>query len=191
MEMDLDYNIPEDYVDSIVQDFVYDPIRLPFAQDPSQVLYNRKTLEIIWDKDAINPYTRQPFHIFDAIPQTELKQQMAEYILSNRSITLSLGLEVIPDYTQILNESDMTVLLNELVLAGNQCLRLQKKKRRSQRNRNRKPDAEVVPTPSVGRWKPLPTYPRDPVPTPSHPDTLQTRPSAPSSHKCAVNPFSD
>ena len=113
--MDLDDNIPEDYVDSIVQDFAYDPVKLPFAQDPCQVLYNRRTLETIWDNDAINPYTRQSFHILDVIPQTQLKQQMHEYILNNnRSITLSLGgLEVIPDYTQILNEREMTLLLNE------------------------------------------------------------------------------
>ena len=99
--MDLNDNIPEEFVDIVVQEFAYDPVRLPSAEDPSQVLYNRRTLETIWEtkQGAINPYTRQPFYIFNVIPQTELKQQMCEYILNNRS----LGLEVVADYTKILN----------------------------------------------------------------------------------------
>ena len=30
--------IPEEYVDMLVQEFAYDPIRLPLAEDPAQVL---------------------------------------------------------------------------------------------------------------------------------------------------------
>ena len=61
--------IPEEYVDMLVQEFAYDPIRLPLAEDPAQVLYNRRTLETIWDAkhDAVNPFTRQPFDISCAI----------------------------------------------------------------------------------------------------------------------------
>jgi hypothetical protein len=57
--MGLDDNLPEEFVDILPQDFAYDPIRLGILDDPSQVLYNRKTLETIWDtkQDAINPYT--------------------------------------------------------------------------------------------------------------------------------------
>jgi hypothetical protein len=150
--MDLNDNIPEEFVDIVVQEFAYDPIRLPSAEDPSQVLYNRRTLETIWDtkQDAINPYTRQPFYIFNVIPQTELKQQMCEYILNNSSITLSLGLEVIADYTKILNQTEMKHLLDELVFAGKQCLRLLNKNSRRNRNRNRKPDDE-----ELEHWKAL------------------------------------
>jgi hypothetical protein len=146
--MDLNDNIPEEFVDIVVQEFAYDPIRLPSAEDPSQVLYNRRTLETIWEtkQGAINPYTRQPFYIFNVIPQTELKQQMCEYILNNRS----LGLEVVADYTKILNQTEMKHLLDELVFAGKQCLRLLKKKRRRNRNRNRKPDDE-----ELEHWKAL------------------------------------
>jgi hypothetical protein len=59
-KMGLDDNLPEEFVDILVQNFAYDPIRLPISEDPSQVLYNRRTLETIWDtkQDAINPYTR-------------------------------------------------------------------------------------------------------------------------------------
>ena len=35
--------IPEEYVDMLVQEFAYDPIRLPLAEDPAQVLYNHTT----------------------------------------------------------------------------------------------------------------------------------------------------
>ena len=52
--------IPEEYVDMLVQEFAYDPIRLPLAEDAAQMLYNRKTLETIWDSkhDVFDPFTR-------------------------------------------------------------------------------------------------------------------------------------
>jgi len=130
--MDLNHNIPEVFVDIVVKEFAYDPIRLSSAEDPSQVLYNRRTLEKIWDtkQDAINSYTRQPFYIFNVIPQTELKQHMCEYILNNNNTTLSLGLQVVADYTKILNQTKMKHLLDELVFAVKQCLCLLKKKKR-------------------------------------------------------------
>ena len=68
--------IPELYVDMLVQEFSYDPIRLPLQEDHAQVLYNWKTLETIWDEkhDALNPFTHQPFDISHVIPQSELRQ---------------------------------------------------------------------------------------------------------------------
>lgn len=103
-------SIPEEHVDQLLQEFAYDPIRLPLKNDPTQVLYNRRTLETIWDAkhEALNPFTRQPFDIKDAIPQVELGEQMCGYIVSNPN------LQVIPDYTKVLSESDMKNLLNEL-----------------------------------------------------------------------------
>lgn len=114
-------SIPEEFVDGLVAEFIYDPIRLPLTEDTAQILYNRRTLEKIWDSKqvAVNPYTRQPFDIRNAIPQTELKQQMRQYIVENNISDL----EVIPaDYTEPLNSADMQHLLNELVIAGEQCL---------------------------------------------------------------------
>ena len=97
-------SIPEEYFDSLVQEFSYDPVRLPITKDPTQVLYNRGTLETIWDMkhEVVNPFTRQPFDISDAIPQAELRQQMCQYIASNRGLTPSL--QVIPDYTKVLSK---------------------------------------------------------------------------------------
>ena len=68
--------LPDEYVDQLVQEFAYDPIRLNVEEDSAQVLYDRKTLERIWDsrQDAVNPYTRQPFDINRVVPQAELRQ---------------------------------------------------------------------------------------------------------------------
>jgi hypothetical protein len=68
----------ERYMDMISGEFAYDPVRLPLDQDPTQVLYNRKTLESIWETEheATNPYTRQWFDMKSAIPQTELRREM-------------------------------------------------------------------------------------------------------------------
>lgn len=65
-----DDSIPEEYVDILVQEFAYDPIRLCPTEDRVQVLYNRRTLETIWDTkyEAVNPFTRQPFDINNSIP---------------------------------------------------------------------------------------------------------------------------
>jgi hypothetical protein len=101
-------SIPDEYVDILVQEFAYDPVRLPLTEDPAQVLYNRRTLETIWDAkhDAVNPFTRQPFDINHVIPQSQLRQQMLQ----------TLRLEVIPDYTKILSKREMKNLLKELIV---------------------------------------------------------------------------
>jgi hypothetical protein len=74
-------SIPKDYVDILLQEFSYDPNPLPLAEDPAQVLYNRRTLETIWDAkhDVVNPLTRQPFDINYVIPQSEMRKQMLQY----------------------------------------------------------------------------------------------------------------
>lgn len=115
-KMESDRGFPDEFVDTLVQDFAYDPIRLSMEEDPVQMLYDRKTLERIWDTkhDAVNPYTLQPFNISNAVPQVELRQQMSQYILENRSRTLTLDLDVIPDYTAVLSTIDMKKLLSEL-----------------------------------------------------------------------------
>ena len=111
----MDSKIPQRYVDVLLQEFAYDPVRLPPEEDPAQVLYNRTTLENIWDEkhETVNPFTRQPFDISNVIPQTELRQEMQRYIINNSSPTLKL--EVISDYTQILSEADMKILMEGLI----------------------------------------------------------------------------
>ena len=106
-------DVPEQYMDVLFQEFAYDPIRLSWAEDPVQMLYNRKTLETIWvsKREALNPFTRQPFHIKNVIPQTELRQEMCQYISKNRIG----GLEVIPDYTKVLMVTEMKFLLKDFV----------------------------------------------------------------------------
>ena len=70
----------EKYIDIITDDFAYDPVRLPIDQDPTQAIYNRKTLETIWESahHARNPFTRQWFHIKSVIPQEEFRVEMQQ-----------------------------------------------------------------------------------------------------------------
>ena len=44
-----DYSTNVANIEIISGDFVYDPMRLPIDQDPTQHIYNRKTLETIWE----------------------------------------------------------------------------------------------------------------------------------------------
>ena len=80
-EMDMEM-VPDMYLDIITGEFAYDPVRLPVEQDPTQLLYNRKTLQTIWEteRDARNPLTRQWFDIKSAIPQTELRKEMKHFV---------------------------------------------------------------------------------------------------------------
>ncbi|GLJ11645.1 hypothetical protein SUGI_0173540 [Cryptomeria japonica] len=130
--MDSNEFIPEAYKDAINQEFAYDPIRLPISQDPAQLLYNRRTLEIIWEAkhQAINPFTNMPFDINQAIPQVDLAKHMRSYLTDNKAVTNNSasqcngyadrqslrGLEVIQDYNRVLEESEMKDHLNGLVL---------------------------------------------------------------------------
>ena len=62
----------EKYMDMISGGFAYDPVRLPLDQDPTETLYNKKTLDHIWEtvNEAQNPYTRQWLDIKCVTPQT-------------------------------------------------------------------------------------------------------------------------
>ena len=115
-KMSEENSIPKEFLDTLVNEFAYGPVRLSFSEDPAQVLYNRRTLEKICDTmhSAVNPYSRQPFDIKNSIPQIELSQQMRQYIENNRSLCQRLGFTVIPDYTKVLSETQMKDLLNNL-----------------------------------------------------------------------------
>lgn len=101
-------NVPERFIDSISREFAYDPVKLPLQQDPTQSLYNRKTLETIWDtkQQPQNPFTRQWFDRRSVIPQIELRREMEKYIELHRYPT-DVELEVVPEYAIILNEAQM------------------------------------------------------------------------------------
>ena len=116
MKMSEESSIPEEFLDTLVNEFAYDPVRLSFSEDPAQLLYNCRTLEKICDTkhSAVNPYSRQPFDIKNSIPQIELSQQMRQYIENNRSLCQRLGFTVIPDCTKVLSETQMKDLLNNL-----------------------------------------------------------------------------
>lgn len=72
----MDPEIPEMYIDVLTQQFVYDLVRLSHTKDPTQVLYNRTTLETIQDgkQEVVSPFTRQPFDISNVIPWAGLRQ---------------------------------------------------------------------------------------------------------------------
>ena len=52
-------DVPREYINMLVQEFAYNPIRLAIEEDPTQILYNHRTIKRIWDTnhEAINPYT--------------------------------------------------------------------------------------------------------------------------------------
>ena len=117
--------ILEEFVDDLLNEFAYDPLRLPVTEDPAQMLYNRRTLKKIWDSahKAVNPYTRQPLDISHAITQIELRQQMSEYIIKNKNSASSECFQVIQvDYTKPLSSPDMENILSELNIASMHCL---------------------------------------------------------------------
>jgi len=101
--------VNERYMDMISGEFAYDPVRLPVEQDPTQALYNRKTLESIWESkhEAQNPYTRQWFDLRSAIPQTELRREMEHYIQLHKTHSDAGELDVIAEYNVILDEEKM------------------------------------------------------------------------------------
>ena len=107
----------EKYMDMITGELAYDPVRLPVEQDIAQALYNRKTLETIWETnhEAQNPYTRQWFDMKSVIPQTELRREMAHYIeLHKNPSDADEELDVIGEYTVILDDNEMKQQLKML-----------------------------------------------------------------------------
>jgi hypothetical protein len=111
-EMEME-TVPERYMDIISGDVAYDPVRLPLEQDPTQLLYNRNTLQNIWEieQHARNPFTRKWFDIKSAIPQTELRKEMKRYIKLHGLPSNT----VIAGYSKILEVGEMERYLMRLL----------------------------------------------------------------------------
>jgi hypothetical protein len=107
-EMDMEM-IPDRYMDIISGEFAYDPVRLPLDQDPTQLLYNRKTLQTIWETErhARNPLTRKWFDIKRAIPQSDLRKEMKHFCQLHGFPPRT----VIANYSKILHDGEMKLLL--------------------------------------------------------------------------------
>jgi hypothetical protein len=60
--------------------------------------------------EAVNPYTLHPFNIKKVFPQIELREEIHRHITKNRIPRL----QVILDYTKVLNKSEMRCLLKDL-----------------------------------------------------------------------------
>jgi hypothetical protein len=118
----------ERYMDIITADFAYDPVRLPIDQDRTQTIYNRKTLEKLWEttNQASSPFTREWFHIKSVIPQRDMREEMHQYIKHNKFSTDGAEFDVIEDYTKILEEGRMKEYLNILSDGVSRNLGLQK-----------------------------------------------------------------
>jgi len=127
-------DIPEEYLDMLCQEFAYDPVRLPLSEDPAQVLYNRTTLETIWDAkhEAVNPFTRRPLDISNVIPQAELRQEMQRYMVNNSR------LDVISDYTRVLSEAEMRIFMQGLVSDYERLVNVEEEKRGVEAEHGRK-----------------------------------------------------
>jgi hypothetical protein len=107
-EMDMEM-IPDRYMDIFSGEFAYDPVRLPLDQDPTQLLYNRKTLHTIWktERHARNPLTRKWFDIKRAIPQSDLRKEMNHFCQLHGFPPRT----VIANYSKILHDGEMKQLL--------------------------------------------------------------------------------
>ena len=104
----------EKYVDIISGGFSYEPVWLPLDQDPTDTLYNRKTLDRIWEtaNEARNPYTRQWLDIKCVTPQTGLRKEMEEYINTHADDQINEEeIDVIADYTKIMDKGEMKQIL--------------------------------------------------------------------------------
>jgi len=96
--------------------FAHDPVRLLLQRDPTQSLYNRKTIETIWEtrQQAHNPFTREWFDIKRVIPHIELVHEIERYIKLHK-FPSDAELEVIAEYTIILSEGKMKQYLNACI----------------------------------------------------------------------------
>ena len=127
----------ERYMDIITADFAYDPVRLPIDQDRTQTIYNRNTLEKLWDttNQPSSPFSREWFHIKSVIPQRDMRKEMHQYIKHHKISADGAEFDVIEDYTKILEEGRMKEYLNilsdgismDLVLETQEWVKLWKK----------------------------------------------------------------
>ena len=81
----------EKYIDIITNDFAYDPVRLRIDQDSTQTIYNRQTLETIWEsvQHTCNPFTRQWFHIKSVIPQEDFRVELQQQRVQSSDVIAS------------------------------------------------------------------------------------------------------
>ena len=91
-------------------------VRLPIDQDLPQSIYNRKTLETIWESapHARNPFTRQWFHIKSVIPQSHLRVEMQQHVKNNKFSADMSKVDVIAEYTKIIEKRQMKKHLSML-----------------------------------------------------------------------------
>ncbi|OII76580.1 U-box domain-containing protein [Cryptosporidium andersoni] len=69
-------DIPEEFLDPIMQDIMIDPVMLP----TSSKIMDRRIIERILMSDGLDPFNRFPLSRSELIPQSELKQQIQEFI---------------------------------------------------------------------------------------------------------------
>ncbi|CAF1260110.1 unnamed protein product [Adineta steineri] len=81
-EDDVIYNdAPEEYIDQISSILMNDPVMLP----SSRTILDRSTVIRLLLDNQIDPYTRDPLHMQDVIPQSELKHSIEQWKASRRS----------------------------------------------------------------------------------------------------------
>jgi hypothetical protein len=105
----------ERYMDIITADFAYDPVRLPIDQDRTQTIYNRNTLEKLWDttNQPSSPFTREWFHIKSVIPQRDMREEMHKQYIKHHKISLADGAEF-----DVIELSDYTKMTRTLWVCG-------------------------------------------------------------------------
>lgn len=71
-------DIPEEFLDPIMQDIMQDPVLLP----TSSKVMDRKVIERILISDSVDPFNRLPLSKDDLIPQTDLKDRIKLFLES-------------------------------------------------------------------------------------------------------------
>ncbi|KAH7647426.1 ubiquitin-fusion degadation (UFD2) family with a UBOX at the C-terminus [Cryptosporidium bovis] len=74
-------DIPEEFLDPIMQEIMADPVLLP----TSSKIMDRKVIERILISDGLDPFNRFPLSREDLIPQKELREQISEFLKKNSS----------------------------------------------------------------------------------------------------------
>merc|ERR1711972_755649 len=65
-------NVPDEYLDPIMQDIMLDPVLLP----TSQTIMDRRVIERHIMSNDDDPFNRMPLAVKDLVPQTELRDQI-------------------------------------------------------------------------------------------------------------------
>ncbi|KAH8742031.1 hypothetical protein FG386_003533 [Cryptosporidium ryanae] len=77
-----DIDVPEEFLDPIMQEIMLDPVLLP----TSSKIMDRKVIERILISDGVDPFNRFPLSKEDLVPQKELKERISEFLNKNSSI---------------------------------------------------------------------------------------------------------